>query len=144
MDQLLVNLSLLGWWPEDRPLKGLREYVEIVSKACDVPIPFNYPVVGNDAFETGTGVHAAAVIKALKRGDGWLANRVYSGVPADEFGFEQKIAVGPMSGKSNVIWWLERHGFAADENRVSRIFAAAKASDRVLTDVELSELAAER
>jgi 2-isopropylmalate synthase len=144
MDQLLVNLKLLGWWPEDRPLTKLRDYVELVSKACDVPIPFNYPVVGNDAFETGTGVHAAAVIKALKRGDGWLANRVYSGVPADEFGFEQKIAVGPMSGKSNVIWWLERHGFAADENRVSRIFAAAKASDRVLTDGELSELASAR
>ena len=144
MDQLLVNLRLLGWWPDDRPLTKLREYVELVSKACDVPIPFNYPVVGNDAFETGTGVHAAAVIKALKRGDGWLANRVYSGVPADEFGFEQKIAVGPMSGKSNVIWWLERHGYAADEGRVSRIFAAAKASDRVLTDGELAELAAGR
>jgi 2-isopropylmalate synthase len=141
MDQLLVNLRLLGWWPEDRPLEGLRNYVETVGRHCRVPIPFNYPVVGSDAFETGTGVHAAAVIKALKRGDRWLANRVYSGVPADDFGYEQRIAVGPMSGKSNVIWWLERHGFPADEARVTRIFAAAKASDRVLTEPELRELA---
>jgi 2-isopropylmalate synthase len=141
MDQLLVNLRLLGWWPDDRPLTGLRGYVQKVADACKVPVPFNYPVVGHDAFETGTGVHAAAVIKALKRGDRWLANRVYSGVPADDFGYEQRIAVGPMSGKSNVVWWLERHGFVADETRVNRIFAAAKAADRVLTDAELGELA---
>jgi 2-isopropylmalate synthase len=142
MDQLLVNLRLLGYWPEDRPLTGLRAYVERVSRTCGVPIPFNYPVVGSDAFETGTGVHAAAVIKAMKKGDRWLANRVYSGVPADEFGYEQRIAVGPMSGKSNVVWWLERHGFAAEDERVARIFAAAKQSDRVLTDDELEALAA--
>jgi len=141
MDQLLVNLKLLGWWPDDRPLTGLRQYVQKVSDACRVPVPFNYPVVGHDAFETGTGVHAAAVIKAMKRGDRWLANRVYSGVPADDFGYEQRIAVGPMSGKSNVVWWLERHGFTADEPRVNRIFNAAKAAERVLTEAELQHLA---
>jgi isopropylmalate/homocitrate/citramalate synthase len=141
MDLLLVNLRLLGWWPEDRPLNSLKEYVRKVSEATRVPVPKNYPVVGPDAFETGTGVHAAAVIKALKRNDTWLANRVYSGVPADEFGLEQRIAVGPMSGKSNVVWWLEHNGYAADEDRVNRIFSAAKSSDRVLTDAELSELA---
>jgi 2-isopropylmalate synthase len=141
MDQLLVNLKLLGWWPDDRPLTGLKQYVQAVSEHCQVPVPFNYPVVGHDAFETGTGVHAAAVIKALKRGDRWLANRVYSGVPADDFGFEQRIAVGPMSGKSNVIWWLERHGFPSDEGRVNRIFNAAKSAERVLTEAELRDLA---
>jgi 2-isopropylmalate synthase len=142
MDQLLVNLRLLGWWPADRPLTGLKDYVAKVASACRTPVPFNYPVVGHDAFETGTGVHAAAVIKALKRGDRWLANRVYSGVPADDFGYEQRIAVGPMSGKSNVIWWLERHGYEADDARVNRIFTAAKNADRVLTDGELGALAA--
>jgi 2-isopropylmalate synthase len=141
MDQLLVNLRLLGWWPAERPLVGLKEYVRRVASSCGVAVPFNYPVVGHDAFETGTGVHAAAVIKALKRGDRWLANRVYSGVPADDFGYEQRIAVGPMSGKSNVVWWLERHGFVADEARVNRIFAAAKSAERVLSDGELRELA---
>ncbi|MCC7137463.1 MAG: 2-isopropylmalate synthase [Planctomycetes bacterium] len=141
MDQLLVNLRLLGWWGDDRPLTGLKDYVQKVSTHCRVGVPFNYPVVGKDAFETGTGVHAAAVIKALKRGDRWLANRVYSGVPADDFGYEQRISVGPMSGKSNVVWWLERHGYAADDERVNRIFSAAKAAERVLTDAELADLA---
>jgi isopropylmalate/homocitrate/citramalate synthase len=141
MDLLLVNLRLLGWWPDDRPLTSMKEYVRKVAEATRVPLPRNYPVLGPDAFETGTGVHAAAVIKALKRNDTWLANRVYSGVPADEFGLEQRIAVGPMSGKSNVVWWLEHNGYAADEDRVNRIFNAAKSSDRVLTDAELSELA---
>jgi 2-isopropylmalate synthase len=141
MDQLLVNLRLLGYLPPDRDLTGLMDYVRAVSRYLEVPIPFNYPVVGHDAFETGTGVHAAAVIKALRRGDTWLANRVYSGVPADEFGLEQSISVGPMSGKSNVVWWLEHHGYTPDEKLVDRIFDAAKKSDRVLSDDALRELA---
>ncbi|MEZ6009014.1 MAG: LeuA family protein [Planctomycetota bacterium] len=141
MDQLLVNLKLLGWLAPDRDLRGLMRYAELVSKYLDVPIPFNYPVVGNDAFETGTGVHAAAVIKAMKRGDSYLANRVYSGVPADQFGLAQRISVGPMSGKSNVVWWLQEHGFEATDERVDRLFAAAKQSNRTLDDATLRELA---
>jgi len=117
----LILESSRGDGGDDRPLRGLKHYVETVSKATGVPVPKNYPVVGPDAFETGTGVHAAAVIKALKRGDPWLANRVYSGVPVDEFGFEQRIAVGPMSGKSNVVWWLEHHGYVADEHTIGRL-----------------------
>ena len=140
-DQLLVNLHLLGYLTPDRDLTGLMEYVRAVSKYLEVPVPFNYPVVGDDAFETGTGVHAAAVIKALKRGDTYLANRVYSGVPADVFGLEQKIAVGPMSGKSNVIWWLEHNGYQATLERVDLLFEAAKESDHTLSDEALHDLA---
>jgi isopropylmalate/homocitrate/citramalate synthase len=143
MDQLLVNLKLLGYLAPERDLTGLVAYAEAVSRYLEVPIPFNYPVVGHDAFETGTGVHAAAVIKALKRGDAWLANRVYSGVPADEFGLGQRISVGPMSGKSNVVWWLEHHGYVADAALVDRLFAAAKSSSRVLPDDALHALAAQ-
>ncbi len=144
MDQLLVNLKLLGYLAPERDLTGLVDYARSVSRYLEVPVPFNYPVVGHDAFETGTGVHAAAVIKALKRGDSWLANRVYSGVPADEFGLSQTISVGPMSGKSNVVWWLEHHGYVADPALVERLFAAAKASSKVLTDADLAALAGER
>src|SRR6185436_8250881 len=104
MEIILVNLKLLGWI--DRDLSSIAEYCREASEACGVPIPTNYPVVGADAFETGTGVHAAAVIKAFRKGDAWLADRVYSGVPAGEFGREQRIRIGPMSGRSNVIWWL--------------------------------------
>ncbi len=137
MDLLLVNLKLEGMLPERIDLSRLPEYLETVSDACRVPIPKNYPVFGADAFETGTGVHASAVIKALKKGDTWLANRVYSGVPADEVGLEQKIRVGPMSGKSNVVFWLEKHGFECTDERVEKIFRAAKESRRLLTDEEI-------
>jgi 2-isopropylmalate synthase len=135
MDTLLVNMKLLGYIDND--LTGLMRYVESVSKHTKVPIPTNYPVVGSDAFETATGVHAAAVAKALARGDTWLANRVYSGVPADEFGLEQRIRVGPMSGKSNCVFWLTSHGHEATEERVERIFKAAKVADHVLSDREV-------
>ncbi len=141
MDTLLVNMKLLGYIDND--LRGLMKYVQAVSKYTQVPIPTNYPVVGSDAFETATGVHAAAVAKALARGDTWLANRVYSGVPADDFGLHQKITVGPMSGKSNVVFWLQSHGFEASEARVERVFKAAKQADHVLRDQEVLEALAE-
>lgn len=138
MDLLLVNLKLLGWL--DRDLTKLADYCRAVSAATGVPIGKNYPVVGSDAFETATGVHAAAVIKAYRKGDAWLADRIYSGVAAGEFGFKQKIRVGPMSGRSNVSYWLEERGIEPTEARVDRIFDAAKKSDRLMEDAEIFHL----
>jgi 2-isopropylmalate synthase len=135
MDLLLVNLVLMGYL--ERDLTPLMTYCEIVSDACGVPIPDNYPVVGRDAFRTATGVHAAAVIKAWKKGDRDLMDAVYSAIPASLVGREQQIDVGPMSGKSNVIFWLERHGIPLSEPVVDRVFQRAKASTTVLTETEI-------
>jgi isopropylmalate/homocitrate/citramalate synthase len=143
MDALLVNLVLMGYL--DRDLSALVEYCQVVSDATGVPIPANYPVVGRDAFRTATGVHAAAVIKAYRKQDMALVDAVYSGVPASLVGREQEIDVGPMSGKSNVVFWLEKRGLAADDAVVERIFAKAKRSPSVLTEEEiLAELEARR
>lgn len=139
MDQLLVNLKLMGLIDND--LSALAEYVRKAHQYTGVPLPENYPVFGEDAFDTGTGVHAAAVIKAKRKGEDWLADRVYSGVPAGEFGLEQRIRVGHMSGKSNVIYWLESHGYEATEERVNRILEAAKASKALLSNEKLKQLA---
>jgi len=140
MDQMLVNLKLMGIPPWDRQnLTKLRDYCEAVSDATGVPIPPNYPVVGEDAFRTATGVHAAAVIKAYKKNDVELANAVYSGVPSQLFGMQQVIDIGPMSGKSNVIFWLERHGMAASDDVVERIYKRAKNSDHTLSEAEIRE-----
>lgn len=139
MDQLLVNLRLVGWIDND--LSALGEYVELTSKGTGVPVPVSYPVFGRDAFETGTGVHAAAVIKAENKGDAWLANRVYSGVPADMVGLKQIIRVGPMCGKSNVVYWLKENGYDASDTQVERVFAAAKDATKLLEDAELHALA---
>jgi 2-isopropylmalate synthase len=141
MDQMLVNLKLMGapGWV-DRDLRSLKDYAHTVSEALGVPIPPNYPVVGFDAFRTATGVHAAAVIKAYKKNDIELANQVYSGVPSHWFGMEQKIEVGPMSGKSNVVFWLERRGITPADELVDRILTHAKQADRLLTEAELIEL----
>jgi 2-isopropylmalate synthase len=137
---VLVNLKLLGIEPwKSQDLTKLKAYCESVSQATGVPIPKNYPVFGDDAFRTGTGVHAAAVIKAYRKDDEMLANSIYSGVPAHHFGMEQIIEVGPMSGKSNVHFWLERHGIPVTEDLVDRIFQRAKDSDHMLTDAELME-----
>lgn len=138
MDQLLVNLQLMGYI--DRDLSSLTRYCDTVSSATGVPIPISYPVVGRDAFRTATGVHASAVIKAFNKGDDWLADMVYSGVPASMLNREQTIEIGPMSGKSNVIFWLERNGIEPTKDRVERIFNSAKQSDSVFTDEQVMRL----
>jgi len=135
MDQLLVNLKLLGYIDND--LSNLKKYCDTVSEATEVPVPVTYPVVGRDAFRTATGVHAAAVIKAFRKGDVELANLVYSGVPAHLFGREQEIEIGPMSGKSNVIYWLERRGIEATDEVVDRVYTKAKQCNAVMSEQEI-------
>ena len=141
MDLILANLKLLGWIDQD--LTALPEYCRVVADAVEVDIPHNYPIFGTDAFETATGVHAAAVVKAFKKGDDELANLVYSGVPADLFGLAQRIRIGPMSGKSNVAWWLHAHGVEADDAMVERILDRAKNSPKLLSDEEIETLVKE-
>jgi 2-isopropylmalate synthase len=140
MDQMLVNLKLMGTSPwEHQDLTRLKDYCQTVSRATGVPIPANYPVFGEDAFRTATGVHAAAVIKAFKKNDIELANTVYSGVPSHVFGLEQVIDVGPMSGKSNILYWLEHRNIPSSDEVVERIYKRAKASDHTLSDAEILE-----
>lgn len=140
MDQMLVNLKLMSIPPWDKQdLTKLKDYCQAVSRATGVPIPANYPVVGEDAFRTATGVHAAAVIKAYKKNDIELANTVYSGVPSHLFGLEQVIDIGPMSGKSNIHFWLERRGIPVSDGIVDRIYQRAKASDHTLSEAEILE-----
>lgn len=138
LDHILVNCKLLGWIDHD--LTALQEYCDIVSRACDVPIPPNYPVFGRDAFRTGTGVHAAAIIKAHNKGQDWLADLVYSGVPAAWFGRKQEIEVGHMSGESNVIYWLKSRGIVPSRERIDAIFNKAKTMNRNMTDEEIHEV----
>lgn len=138
MDQLLVNLRLMNWIDND--LSSLREYCDVAASSCGWTIPLNYPVFGRDAFRTATGVHAAAVIKSYRKGDHALADLIYSGVPAGMFGMKQVIEVGPMSGKSNVVYWLETRGLEASEDRVTRIYEHAKQASSVLDEAELMQL----
>jgi len=139
MDLLLVNLKLLG--APGRALTRLPEYCRLVADAVGVPIPVNYPALGADAFRTGTGVHAAAIIKAKRKGHAWLADRVYSSVPAAELGLEQRIEISPVSGLSNVKYWLETHGYDAEDEAACRVlFEAAKRADQVLSDEECQRL----
>jgi 2-isopropylmalate synthase len=143
-DQLLVNLKLLGhplYGPRD--LTRLVEFTARAAKATGHSVPVNYPLVGSDAFRTATGVHAAAIIKAQKKGDAWLADRIYSGVPAGEFGKQQEIEVGPMSGLSNVRHWLARHHLPSDDALAKAVLARAKAVTRTLTEAELQALVSE-
>jgi len=138
MELILANCKLNGWIKTD--LTNLKSYCEKVSQALGVAIPHNYPVIGSDAFRTGTGVHAAAIMKAEKKGDSWLVDNVYSGVPANWFGGSQEIEIGPMSGVSNVVHWLKKRDLEPKTEWVEAIFNQAKTSNRLLTDKEIARI----
>jgi 2-isopropylmalate synthase len=138
MDQLLINLRLNGWIQSD--LSGLAAYCQLAATMTGTSIPPSYPAMGDDAFRTGTGVHAAAIIKALKKGDSALANLVYSGVPADYFGRRQIIELGPMSGQSNIVFWLEERDIEPTPKLVDDLFAACKKADKILTEAAAREI----
>ena len=127
----------------ENDLTALNEYMRKAHEYVEVALPRNYPVFGEDAFETGTGVHASAVIKAMKKGDHWLADRVYSGVPAQDYGLQQVIRIGHMSGRSNIIWWLEQNGYEADDGLVGHMFEIAKNQRRLMSDEEVHQAISE-
>ncbi len=135
MEQILVNLRLLGL--RDHSLDRLPDYAAAVSDALGMPFAANMPIVGRDAFRSGTGVHAAAVVKAFAKGDEWLADRVYSGVPASWIGRHQEIVVGAMSGLSNVFHFLRQRGLPDDREVAKAVLAVAKKSERVLSEDEI-------
>ena len=139
MDQILVNLKLMGWVENDFSLLG--QYCATAAAACGWTIPYNYPVFGRDAFRTATGIHAAALIKSYKKGDTALADVIYSAVPASLFGQRQVIEIGPMSGKSNVIYWLETHGCRGyGRAGLSRLSNMLNRSSSVLEEDEVMNL----
>jgi 2-isopropylmalate synthase len=139
LDQILLNLKLLGELP-DRDLGKLVEWTQTASRATQVAIHPQYPLAGSDAFRTATGVHAAAIIKAEKKGDHWLADRIYSGVPAGMFGKEQSIEIGHYSGESNVVYWLLKRGYEPTRELVAAVLGAAKSGNRVLGDAEIRDV----
>jgi 2-isopropylmalate synthase len=141
LDQILLNLKLLGELP-DHDLTKLVEWCQTASRATHVPLHPQYPLAGSDAFRTATGVHAAAIIKAEKKGDAWLADRIYSGVPAGMFGKEQSIEIGHYSGESNVVYWLRKRGYEPTPEIVAAVLGAAKRGDRVLADDEIAAIIA--
>ena len=140
MELLLVNLNLMGW--ANRDLTKLPEYCQVISEKCGVPIPFNYPVVGADSFRTSTGVHAAAIVKAMEKGEDWLSNCVYCGVPASMVGRRQSVEIGPMSGEHNVRYYLRQHNIEEEPIYIEKILAAAKRSNVLLTEKDVLRMVA--
>ena len=143
IDMLLVNMQLLGWIDRDLH-RAAASTASSWRTTTGVPLPDNYPVVGKDAFRTGTGVHASAIIKARARGEDWLADRIYSSIPAGLIGCRQVIEIGPMSGESNVVYWLQERGIEAAPELVKEIFQKAKDSAATLEEAEILEICTAR
>ncbi len=138
LDQLLVNLSLESRW--DGPTEWLAEYCRELTRMAGLNLSPNHPLAGRDAFRTSTGPEARGMWGASRQGREDLVDRISSGIPARQFGFRQVVEVGPMSGQSNVLWWLAQHSLPQDETSVERILQAAQTHFRSLTEDEIRRL----
>ena len=141
LELLILNLKLIR---EDfASVPALNEITQLVAEAVGMDIPVDFPAFGKDAFRTATGVHAAAIVKALDRGDTWLADLVYSAVPATMVGRTQHIEVGHMSGHSNVKAWLAANGLTATNEQIDAVFRAAKRCNSTLSDDDIRGILAQ-
>src|SRR3990172_276844 len=138
MEILLVNLNLMGY--SNRDLTKLPEYCKVISEACGAVIPFNYPVVGADSFRTATGVHAAAIAKALSKNDNWLAEHVYCGVPSSMVGRVHEIEIGPLSGEHNVRFFLRRNKIEEKPAHITKNLEVSQNSNRLLSDEDVRRI----
>jgi 2-isopropylmalate synthase len=141
LELLILNLYLAGRWPSD--LVPLADYCRLAAQLLGVAIPPSHPLVGEGAFRTATGVHAAAIRKALKQAD-WLSDRVYGAVPAGAVGRAQELCIGPLSGRANVEHWLSSRGLPLDEALIERVLAYARSADHVLSDREIERFVSDR
>jgi 2-isopropylmalate synthase len=139
MELVLAHLHLSGL--RSSPLLALTDYAHYASRILRDPIPFRQPVVGPEAFSHGSGVHAAAIRKALELGRPDLAGVVYSPIDPDVVNRTFGITVGRMSGRSNAILALRTLGIEPTQGLVQAVLAAAKASDFPLTNERIRELA---
>lgn len=137
LELLLLNLRLAGRWSHS--FEELGEYCRAVAHAVGWTIPKNYPLLGDNAFRTATGVHAAAILKAETRGRE-LSDQVYSSVPAAWVGRTQEICIGHMSGAANVRAWLARHDHPQTPALIDHILQQARRREQVLTDQEVEAL----
>lgn len=133
LEQLLLNLALSH---APRSLEHISAYCEHFARVLGVSVGDSQPLIGKNAFRTATGVHASAIAKAETKSQ-WLGDHVYSLIPAASIGQQTVIAIGPMSGASNVQHWLTSHGIGANEGLLRAILEHAKAADSVLSDAEL-------
>lgn len=138
LDTLLVNLHLMG--VIDNDLTTLMAYVHDAARFLDVPVPVGFPVIGQDAFRTGTGVHAAALVKSRPFGVA-MEDAIYSGVPAGLVGRSQEIVVTTLSGRNGIRSVLIGLDLPHDEVTVQRVFDYAKAGNRRVGEDELRRVA---
>ncbi|MEZ4255602.1 MAG: hypothetical protein R3A78_07770 [Polyangiales bacterium] len=136
LDLLLINLKLLGELPEAdlSKLAALAEKVAAATRFRSRSTTRSWAKTPSARDRRSCRRRSS---KAKQKGDDYLADRVYSGVPAGMFGREQEICVGPMSGISNAAYWLQHHGYDADQGTVDAILKAAKNSDHNLSDPEV-------
>ena len=142
MELLVLNLALAGrlsLGTGELDLVPLADYCRRSAELLGWQIPPNHPLVGENAFRTATGVHAAAIVKAQKKG-AWAADRVYGAVPAGALGRTQEICVGAMSGSANVAAWFEAHGIVAEDALVRKVLEHARSADHILSDAEIRAL----
>ncbi|MFI9422205.1 LeuA family protein [Streptomyces achromogenes] len=134
LEQVIMYLYQNGVGNFD--VKNLIPYLKKLSAATEFPIPVNMPLVGQQAFATCTGTHAAAVLKAAEIGTDF-EDYVFSSIPASELGAVQDIGVGPTSGMANATYVLRKGNMDSSEGTAEALLAHAKTQHRLMYEDEI-------
>lgn len=138
LEQMLINLKMARD-PKRQDLGAISELATFAAEIFNVPVPPNYPGLGEKVYRTASGIHAAAELKAGQLG--LKGTTPYSAVSPEWVNRETDVVVGPLSGSHNVRFVAERLGIPATNEFIARALDVAKSANRILTDQDIKNIA---
>lgn len=130
-------------------LKRIAEISAFIRERSGVKPAANAPIVGKNAFRHESGVHGDAVYKSEMMGYGRRkgadGGSVYTSFNPAIVGREEEVGVGPLCGKKNVIYRLQKFGICVADGKVPEIVARVKgmAAQRRVSDADFILMAYE-
>lgn len=137
---VLANLTRRGINKYD--LHKVVEGSNFVAEAFGVKIPNNHPLIGADVFSTESGIHAAGIDNARKKGLN-VSGIIYSAVSPEVVGRETIVNIGPLGGIHSVKWVLDRMGVPSSAELTSALLMQARIQNRALTPSEIKAVVRE-
>ncbi len=131
-EQILMSLKHLYAKKIDIKSKSIKKLTNLVSKASNIDIPLNAPIIGKRLFAHESGIHADGMIKNKK---------AYEPFEAEEVGAKREFPIGKHSGSSTLMYHLKSAGIKAKKdvlrNLVPKIRKIVTKRKKVLNDREL-------
>jgi len=129
--QLLYALAVDFEETDAWDFKRLPELYQLVSQHSEVPIPVNFPLVGENAFTHCAGVHTHASARNPMH---------YQSIEPEFLGRTMNVALDHMAGLSSIKWAFEQIGVDEDDHMARRVLEVVKSIGQRGRTVRLDEL----